>query len=61
MPDKKYITIEVEYGVGYGTHSTAIDVNEDATTDEIEEMVSDAVRERLWWTWAKPDDDEQEE
>jgi hypothetical protein len=42
--------VKVKYGIGYGTHQTDIEVEDDATEDEIEEMAFEAVRDRLWVT-----------
>lgn len=41
-------TVTVKYGVGYGEHRLEIDVEDDATPEEIEEMATMAVQERLW-------------
>lgn len=43
-------TINVRYGIGYGTHTFDFEVEDDSTPEEIEEDVRQAVEERLWWS-----------
>lgn len=47
--------IEITYGVGYGRHNDTIEVEDDATDDEIEQQVSDVVMEKLDWGWKRPE------
>lgn len=44
-------TIRIRYGCGYGTHTAEIEVEDDCSSEEIEEQVSDYARERFWWSW----------
>ena len=48
--------INIRYGIGYGMHETDIEVDDDATKEEIEEEVKDCVMERLDWSWEEAED-----
>lgn len=41
--------VKVTYGIGYGSHETELEFDDADTDEEIEEGVSDYVRDRLWW------------
>lgn len=43
--------IIIKYGIGYGSHETDMEVEDDATEEQIEEWVRDCVMERLDWHW----------
>ena len=55
-PRHKIIT--VRYGIGYGEHTTEIEVPEDATADEIDEFARDCVMDRVWWEAVTEDADD---
>lgn len=50
-------TIIIRYGIGYGTHTTDMEVQDDATDAEIEADVQDAIMERVWWAFEDQADD----
>lgn len=39
--------VRVRYGIGYGTHTMDLDVEDEATEEEIAEMVHDYVMKRV--------------
>lgn len=39
--------VSVSYGIGYGTHETVLEFDDDATDEEIEDDVRDYVMERV--------------
>lgn len=39
------------YSIGYGRHKDDMEVNDDTPDAEIEELVRDAVLEKLDWSW----------
>lgn len=45
--------IEIKYGIGYGSHTMEIEVEDDATDDEIDTQVHDFVMERVDYGWEK--------
>lgn len=45
--------VEIRYSIGYGGHKDEIEVEDDATEEDIEKQVQDAVVERLDWSWKK--------
>ncbi len=45
--------ILIKYGIGYGRHDDEIEMDDDATDEEIEESVRDVVMQRLDWSWKK--------
>ena len=49
--EDEYQTIMIRYGIGYGSHDMDIDVPVNATDDEIEEEVMNAVMERVDYGW----------
>lgn len=49
--DGRMRTLIVSYGVGYGRHTMDVEVEDDATEEEIEREVEQAVIERLDWGW----------
>lgn len=55
--DPKYTTINIKYGIGYGTHETDMEVPMDATDEEIHALVWDMLAERLDFGWERADDD----
>lgn len=46
-------TIKVTFTVGYGRHTDSLVVDDNATEQEINEMVEDLVRQRLDWDWTE--------
>lgn len=47
--------VKIRYGVGYGTHHDEIEVEDDATYEEIESMVQEVVTEKLDWGFSIED------
>jgi hypothetical protein len=43
--------IIITYGIGYGRHEMDLEVEDDATDEDIEVYAQDAVMERLDWGW----------
>ena len=43
--------IIIRYNIGFGSHTTDMDVEDDASEEEIESSVEEAVMERLDWSW----------
>lgn len=41
--------VRFSYGVGYGQHEDSFEVDDEATNEEIEEMVFQTVMDRLDW------------
>ena len=41
----------IKFGCGYGSHETDLDFEDDATDEEIERDVEQAVMERVDWSW----------
>lgn len=51
-------TVSITYGIGYGRHSDSLEVEDDATEEEIEAMVQDIVMEKLDWGYEVADNNE---
>ena len=45
--------IIVRYGVGYGSHDQVLEVEDDATSKDIEESASELVMAQLEWDWVE--------
>lgn len=43
--------VRIKFGVGYGQHETEMEVEDDATDEEIEKWVEDEVTQRLDWSY----------
>lgn len=48
--------IKIRFGIGYGSHETEIEVDDDASQEEIEAWVEDEVTQRLDWSWKRGDE-----
>lgn len=49
--------INVNYGIGFGDHDTELDLPDDLDEELIEQEVSDYVRERVWWSWEREEEE----
>jgi len=49
--EEKYKIIDIRYGIGYGTHTTDIEVPKNITPEELEAWVGEHVMERVWWSY----------
>ncbi|MEM9085345.1 MAG: hypothetical protein AAGB23_05430 [Pseudomonadota bacterium] len=47
------ILVKISYGIGFGSHEDELEFRANATDEEIEEVVSDHVMERVSFGWER--------
>lgn len=50
---EEYVLLTIKYGIGYGQHTTDMEVPADASEDEIAQMIFEMLSERLDFSWER--------
>lgn len=51
----EYVLLKIKYGIGYGQHTTDMEVPADASEDEIDQMIFEMLSQRLDFSWERVD------